>query len=268
MTIEPEHLSQRSLTQGDVALASEEVRTMFEEAIADLHLDEWKVVVDESGARKNFSVSQETKTAYIPSAEHLKNRSTTHTAIQTLIAHEIGTHAQRRERGERSVLRILGLGLDRYLKGEEGVATYEQQKITGADDFAGFKNHFACALASGADGVKRDFRALFEIAKQYHLATLKGVHGEKREEKANNLSWDLCVRTFRGTTCKTPGAIYSKDIVYREGNIGIYELLNNKKDEEHRFTVGKYDPTNERHVWVLDQLGITEGDLDSLERED
>lgn len=28
--------------------------------------------------------------------------------------------------------------------------------------------------------------------------------------------------------------------------------------------VGKYDPTNPCHIWILDQLGITDGDLERL----
>lgn|GEM_PF-3902149 len=32
-----------------------------------------------------------------------------------------------------------------------------------------------------------------------------------------------------------------------------------------RFDVGKYSPTNERHIWILDTLGTTNEDLESIE---
>lgn len=33
-----------------------------------------------------------------------------------------------------------------------------------------------------------------------------------------------------------------------------------------RFNIGKYDPSNPRHLWVLEQLNITEQDLQELEK--
>jgi hypothetical protein len=30
--------------------------------------------------------------------------------------------------------------------------------------------------------------------------------------------------------------------------------------------VGRYDPTNSRHIWILDQLNITKEDFDNLEK--
>jgi hypothetical protein len=41
---------------------------------------------------------------------------------------------------------------------------------------------------------------------------------------------------------------------------------NNNSPEQRRFMIGKYDPANARHIWVLDQLNITEEDFDDLEK--
>ena len=92
-------------------LNAEQILELFEQAIATLQLTDWKVVTDEN--RRTVSASQEQKTVYLP-----KDISRTKQKVESLIAHELGTHAQRREHGERSKLRLLGLGLDRYVKGE------------------------------------------------------------------------------------------------------------------------------------------------------
>jgi hypothetical protein len=65
-------------------------------------------------------------------------------------------------------------------------------------------------------------------------------------------------------SCKTPGACFTKDIIYREGNIAIWETLYKNIPEMQRWNVGKYDPSNPRRIWVLDQLGITDTDLEKL----
>jgi hypothetical protein len=134
----------------------------------------------------------------------------------------------------------------------------------GANDFSGLTGHFAISLATGMDGKKRDFREVFEILKDYFFINSKKAPEEARKISANS-AWNVCVRTFRGTTCNTPGACFTKDVVYREGNLGIWEILNSNPAEQRRFSVGKYDPSNARHIWILDQLGIDDDLLDNLE---
>ncbi len=241
-------------------VSAKEALALFIEAVKELGLDEWSVVLDESGERTDFSVSQEYKTAYIPGDEVLSQRKSilTKEKVKALIEHELATHALRRASGEGSKLRLLGLGLDRYLRGEEGLATYKQQQVEGAVDFSGFPGHFSVAIAKGVDRTNkkpRDFREIFEIVKRYHLMSMTRIEDD-RPKKAEQQAWNSCVRRFRGSTGNSPGAVLTKDIVYREGNVGIYQLINRKSVEQHRFMVGKYDPTNERHLWVLDQLGL------------
>lgn len=157
------------------------------------------------------------------------------------------------------------MGLDRSLRGEEGVATYREQRILGMEDFAGLDGHLAISLASGINGKKRNFREVFEILKAFYFISSKKEKSEALKSAVNS-AWDQCVRTFRGTTCQTPGACLTRDIVYREGNIGIWNVAKNNPAEIKRFSIGKYDPANPRHIWILEQLGITDSDLDSLER--
>lgn len=244
----------------DIIYNSEDIKLAFESALIEMKTSGWRVIVQSDGYGSAISVSQENKTVNIPEGRYLKGQE-----LEALVAHEIKTHVARREKGERSRLKILGLGLDRFLKGEEGVATFRQQEVEGMKNFAGFEKHFAIALACGADGKKRNFREVFETLKNLYTVLSAKKSPEERLNYAKDKSWKDCVRIFRGTTCKTPGACFTKDIVYREGNIGIWNLVNEGSEEVRRFSVGKYDPNNPRHIWVLDQLGITEEDLRELE---
>lgn len=246
-------------------ITAEEAYEYFDVAIKKLNLVGWKVVVDETGQKTNFSTNQGTKEVIIPNNEQLLKRSVllTQTKVLSLIAHELGVHALRRNNGERSKLQLLAVGLDRYQPGEEGLATFKEQQIEGLKDYAGGATHLAASLAAGIDGEKRDFRRVFEILKRINILSKK--ESVDRTELSSKAAWRQCVRIFRGTTCKTPGAILSKDIIYREGNIGIWNLINENSQEQHRFMVGKYDPTSLRHIYILDQLGISEKDLEVLE---
>lgn len=244
---------------GDVELSANEIRASFIETLSEYGVNGWEVVIERDIT--GISVSQEKNKIRIP-----ENRKLSELKLKGLIAHEIGTHVLRREKGERSKLKLLGLGLDRYLKGEEGVSTYREQKVVGGEDFAGFEGHFAISLATGIDGKKRDFREVFNIMRDYFFIKSKFKDRDKAWESAKTSAWNRCVRTFRGTSCEEKGACFTRDIVYREGNIGIWDLVNKNSGEVRRFSVGKYDPTNQRHIWIMDQLGISDEDLQTLEK--
>ena len=244
-------------------LTDEEIRASFESALQSLSADGWVAVIDPK--RAGISVNQERKAVQVP-----PDRKMPTVELKGLIAHEIGTHTARRLNGERARLRLLGLGLDRYEGGEEGIATLREQALAGeADDYSGFDGHFAISLASGLDGHPRDFRGTYDLLFRYYFIKnlARGIDAPEAEKKAANTAWGRAVRTFRGTDCKTPGACFTKDIIYREGNIAVWETLHRKEPEMQRWNIGKYDPSNPRHLWVLDELGITDTDLASLQKE-
>lgn len=243
---------------------AEEIKEVFEQALDKLKSEGWEVVIDKS-SKTGISVDQEKMQVKVP-----QSREVLFKKLQTLVAHEIGTHVARRANGERSKLMLLGLGLDRYEKGEEGLATMREQAIGGkVKDFSGPEAHLAISLASGLDGKPRNFREVYTImVKNFlfkHLAAGKNI--KEAREKAEEDAWNRCVRTFRGTDCKTPGVCFTKDIVYREGNIGVWDVVGKNPEEMMRFNVGKYDPANPRHIWIMTQLGITEKDLEELEED-
>lgn len=219
---------------------------------------DWSVVISPNPA---FSASQEDKQIKIPEKTENRIEKGTFSAqsLAALIAHEVSTHAVRRSRGERSKLQLLGLGFDRYLRGEEGIAMYRQQLVGGGSEFAGLGHYFNIGLAVGYfDGVKRDFRRTFEVVRDYKIMTMKD--SPDRLKKADHAAWVSCVRIFRGTTCATPGAVYSKDLAYI-GNREIWTLVSKVSDATMTFDTGKFDPTNSTHIEWLTQLGIFDEDL-------
>jgi hypothetical protein len=243
----------------DSKLNAAEIRLIFEQALDKLQADGWSIVIDQS-SKTAISVDQENKSVKVP-----ESRMLAFSKLRTLIAHEIGTHVARRVNGERSKLKLLGLGLDRYEKGEEGVATMREQVLDGdAENYSGFDGHFAIGLAVGLDGHPRNFREVYSILEKYYFmkSLLSGKDQEAAFKLAQKNAWNRTVRTFRGTDCKTRGICFTKDIIYREGNIGVWTVAKNNPEEIMRFSVGKYDPANPRHIYILNQLGISDSDLD------
>lgn len=80
-------------------------------------------------------------------------------------------------------------------------------------------------------------------------------------KESQDAAWNRSVRTFRGTDCKTPGVCFTKDMIYREGQIGTWDITKMDPNQMVTFSVGKFDPNDPRHLWVLQQLKITDQDL-------
>lgn len=246
----------------------EEIKKYFEEAINEMGLqEEWVVEIDEKSERTNLAVSTAQKKVLLPKEERMKfraeDRKLTLKMIRGLIVHELGTHALRNYNGIRSKLHLLSTGLDRYEIGEEGLATYREQQETGRTDYAGFDNYFAASLAKGLDGGgERNFVQVFRILLDYY-----SVCDNADREKAQELAWNRCMRIFRGTTGDIPGIIFTKDIIYRKGNIATYRLMEKEGSERIDFNVGKFDPTNSRHIAVLVELGILDSHLEVLAKD-
>ena len=154
--------------------------------------------------------------------------------------------------------------MDRHIQAEEGIATYAEQQVTGAKEFAGIPRYLSVLIAKGVDGVPKDFRATYEIMKDYRL-----LASSKQEVESSDVESDAyndCVRIFRGTSCSTPGAVYPKDMAYF-GNRKIWSLVAQDSDIVQYFSVGKYDPANSEHVALLIKLGILDSELDDLAAE-
>lgn len=251
-----------NLTGTEGELNNDQIIKAIEEALKIVGAEGWRVIKSQ---RPGVMMSQEKQEAVV-------NEELTKPAkdMAKLILHEIKTHVGRRINGERSKLMLLGLGLDRFISGEEGVAGAMEQSLDNkVDPMADNLEYIlAVGLAKGLDGQKRAFRETFQVLKKQKILhnIAMGMSKAEAQEDAADQAYKCCVRIFRGTDCKTPGACYPKDIVYREGALNTWEVIRMNPDEMMRFFVGKYDPHNQRHIWILDQLGITDEDLEKMEQ--
>lgn len=236
---------------------AEQIRAAFESALERIQVTDWNVEILPNIT--NISVSHEKKLVKIPATRKVEFKK-----LQALLTHEIGSHIIRSKNGERSKLKLLGIGLDRVEKGEEGVATMREEAIHGKlDDFMALESHLAISMVQGLDGTPRDFRQTYSFLKKYYQFK-KVLKPEEVKLAVQDEAWNRTIRIFRGTDCKTPGACFTKDIVYKEGNIETWNLLEKNPNELTRFSIGKYDASNERHIWILEQLGISEADLEEI----
>ena len=244
------------VTNGRLIRSTNEVRDIFQATLDRCGIEGWTILIDVEGKQNRFSVNPATLTISIPSYEQLLARPKlpTDIHIQALAEHEVGVHVRRAYEARQGKLRLLEVGLDSYLQGEEGVASYAQQQIEGADEYYGFDRYLASSLAVGIDGEPRDFRAVFSLMTDYYTLCLK--KNDEIDSAPFRAAWDVCVRIFRGTTGQTAGCIFTKDIVYMEGNIGIWNLLSEKPQVFESLFLGKYNPLLPRHVQTLQTLEI------------
>lgn len=238
------------------ALSASAVVEIFEETLRDQLLTDWQIQLDTSGSRQRFSVNPYSKIVYVPNDEQLANRPypLTKTAAEALAAHEIGVHAKRAAAGYASPLQLLGLGLDGYLPGEEGLASYSQQQIEGAEKFYGQDRYLAVSLALGLDGTPRDFRAVFSLMLAYYQL----VQGDAQADNSRTVrrAWEVCHRIFRGTTGQSTGCVFTRDIAYFAGNLAIWEYMVTHPERYTYLFMGKFDPLNDRHVTSLQTLQL------------
>ena len=143
----------------------------------------------------------------------------------------------------------------------------DQTSIKKIDDFAGLDGHLAVSLAYGLDGKPRDFREVYTILERYkYYDNLKNkkMSKEQAREQAKEEAWDRVIRTFKGTDGKTKGACNTTTIIYREGNIETWNLISENNKTMLTFNIGKFDPSSDRHIMALMQLGIIDEDLKEL----
>jgi len=246
---------------------AEELKKIFEEAIKTLGLAEWKAVVDKTGRRQAIAVAAKSKKVQLPGSDELALRSEkaklTKEKIAGLIAHELGTHAMRSEYARvDGRIKLLMRGFDRYTVGEEGLATYREHEASGRhEDYAGYIPYFVSGLAYGLDGVApRTFGEVHQILTDYYIV----IDGSSLE-RAKELAWNSCVRAYRGTVGNVPGVVFTKDILYREGNIATYSFYHEGTDKMVDVNLGKFDQNNERHVSILSELDMSEASLQQLD---
>lgn len=235
--------------QEQVSYDSDAIMSIFCQSLEALPNNKWSVEIRE-GSSAAISANQEQQKIYIP-----KERVIPYDKLKGLLVHEVGTHVARRINGEGTKLQLLGLGLDHYEQGEEGVATMRESIFTDpSTHIARSDTHLLIALALGYDGQKRAFKEIYDIA--YNLNIVRDVQFKRKVNDKTNKSaaWNKTVRIFRGTDCKTPGVCFTKDMIYHKGNRQVWQRLADHPEEISQLNMGKYDPANEKHLAILDEL--------------
>lgn len=234
------------------AFDMQDIVCIFKQSLKALNILNWQVRINRT-SKNQFVVNQEDLAIKIPFGRRANRQELT-----AVLVHELGTHLLRRINGEKQRLQLLGIGLDKYDKGEEGIAAIREQVLTKKFNLKMAEYYYAISLVYGLDGDTKDFRNLFAIMKQYYLCKNEclGDDFDKSNAKANNQAWELCVRVFRGTDCKSKGICFTKDLIYLEGYLSVCKIINEHPGEIKRFNIGTYDPSNPRHIILLDKLGI------------
>lgn len=249
------------------ALTAREIKDLQESLLAEAGLESSIMVeIREPCGKTNFDFDKERAVSIVPADEDLAARGVvpTETRMRALCAHEVIVHGGRLVHGSNSRLKLLGFGFPYYLGGEEGVAKWHEQQITGMRDFQVQLSYVAVSLAMGMDGTPRDFCELYDILSDvmlvwlldhalYHKETIDPVDLQRL---ADRQAWAKTLSVFRGTTGMTPGCCFTKGLVYLPRNIRVWQLLTKDPSWHDQLLIGKYDPTNEEHVELLQALDI------------
>ena len=158
----------------------------------------WSVKIDTTGKYHRVLVFYKKKVIILPVTESfLKNKiaySVTGRKAARLLVHEISTHVIRSTNGYFSKLKLLSVGLDRYTSGEEGVATFREQRAFGSSTyFAGFESYLAIGLAYGMDrlGLERTPHELYRLLLEINRA----LHGQS-SLLVQYRAWKRVLRTY------------------------------------------------------------------------
>lgn len=199
-------------------------------------------------------------------------------SVLGLEMHENQGHLGRSARGYTSKLKILGFGLDRNFKPEEGNAMFNESAVAEAGDtMTGWAGVVAVGLAKGFDkpsgeqrmASRRDFADTHSALKAVYLVRnlAAGQPYEAADENAATQAWNRTTRTFRGTTADQPGVVYQRDIGYGEGFLETHAFFDKNHDRIVLLKFGRFNAMNDRHIKVLIELGILDEELAALASE-
>lgn len=234
----------------DSRVSSLDFKILLEQTLLSHNLIEWRVRFDRKNRFGRVVVLGRKKLIILP-YDPYNNITFSEVKTLRLIAHEVNTHALRSHNGFLTKLQLLSNGLAYYQKGEEGIATYNEQKAVSDNKYyAGFVSHLAVGLASGAD---RNFLARnpFEFYELF-CQIFSNLGLSEEDSKVKSLQ-----RVFR-TYIKLGDTyiINFHDVIYREGNIEIHNLVHESPESTKYFSVGKFNPCNKDQLRLLQELGI------------
>ncbi len=169
-----------------------------------------------------------------------------------LLTHELEVHALRTENGLNSGLHLLSRGLAGYIRTDEGLAVYYQQKLRTPEAIdAGFWDAWATVLTR-----HHTMREVYATLYAAQLALSQAIKDPNPDLRAADVAWRLCTRVYRGIHDPSiPGVGFMRDHVYRSGLAEVRRVI---EDAGHDILpllfVGH---ANIKHLAQLRELGIT-----------
>ena len=189
--------------------SQEELVEVFEKALSAVDATQrgWRVVISSGGA--NVISAKYRQKVIIGS--HYQPSSTPR--LKQVVAHEIGAHVQR------AISDTAGKKLASFDENDEGLAVVVEQLYGHKFSYKRAQRYLAVCLAVGADGQKRNFSEVYDILwRAFYIAS-----GDKKGAKKR--AFYETARAFRGGIPAVPGMVYIKDKIYLEGNLIVWEKL-------------------------------------------
>jgi hypothetical protein len=229
---------------------ADEVCLVFERVFKKFGIDhEWSVQKNTTTAQAMLRVNRKNRSMMIPTTF-----SATRKKLLAILVHEVGIsprfagHIMRSYNGSQSQIALLGEGLDRYNIGEEGVCILWEQLLSGK--YVHERKmllYFLLGFITGEIGKKPSFKQVYDLVYAYQSFRFPSVSNEQRQKK----SYNICMRVFRGTDTSQAGLAFMKDKIYLEGNMRIWQLLDQNPNILESFSFGSFNPLDQTHWNVI-----------------
>ena len=238
----------------------DEVAYRFEAALAVLESEhdaawsEWSV---ERNQTDKLSVNRLKKLFGVG----MKRAAISPQQLRALFSHEVLDHGLRAINGL-SLSEELSKGLPGYIEAEEGLGIFIEFAISGTIKDVVYDRYVDIAFALGLiDGVEHTRAELIE--KAMSRAKRRNKSTEKTTRSEEDLIKEVYAhvnRIYRGSRGDENIGVFTKDMAYYEGflKIGNYiehEMVSGKTMEDiwEFLMIGKFDPTNRRHLVYIQQ---------------
>lgn len=246
----------------DGNIGPEDIALRFEAALqvlAEQYDEDWTVwVVDRDEDRDKLSVAAGSKKIIVG----MGRAPVSVRQLKGLFVHEILVHAQRAINGAKTGDERLAKGLPGYMDAEEGLGVFFEYAITGSMPEKNVDRYVDIGFALGmVDGKQKNRQQMLEFARTraYIRNKLLPLDQRKADEQIEQEIHAHINRIYRGSLGNEYIGVFTKDIAYQAGfiKIGAYietELALGKSigDIMRYLLRGKFDPTNEKHVRLVE----------------
>lgn len=189
-----------------------------------------------------------------------KNRANvTPTQLKELFTHEVLVHGLRAVNGAKHPDSRMRTGLTGYLDTEEGLGIFAEYAISGSVKDVVVDRYVDIAYAIGSiDGKKHSRAELVEYAMRRANERNAKAEAKKSPDDIEKEVYAHVNRIYRGSLGNEHVGVFTKDIAYYTGFIVIGDFIKSRleagesvKDTWSYLMSGKFDPTNERHIAVV-----------------